>query len=76
MPLTKEMEDILAMSKCLKNGIKVEAVPQEQVRFGKCKIQVTKNGKARIGEHLYSQKNGELNEQIIKLYNHYAKQLK
>ncbi len=76
MPISKEMQDILDMSKCLKNGIKVEAVPQEQVRFGKCKIQVTRNGVTKLGDHLYSQKNGELNEQIIKLYNHYAKQLK
>ena len=49
MAITNELDDMLAMSKCLKKGIKIEAVPQEQGRYGKCKLQVTRNGETVLG---------------------------
>lgn len=67
---------MISMSKCINRGIKVEAVPQSSGRFPKCKIQVTRNGETKIGERLYNQKGGELNEQIELIYKHYASQLK
>ena len=69
------VNDMVSISRCLKAGIKVEAVPQQQGGVGKCKIQVTVDGKTKLGEQLYAQKGGELNDKIIALYNHYAKQL-
>jgi putative hemolysin len=81
MAITNELDDMLAMSKCLKKGIKIEAVPQEQGRYGKCKLQVTRNGDTVLGDRLYSQKKekgkqSELNEQILLMYRHYANQIK
>ncbi len=81
MAITNELDDMLAMSKCLKKGIKIEAVPQEQGRYGKCKLQVTRNGETVLGDRLYSQKKergkqSELNEQILLMYRHYANQIK
>ncbi len=81
MAITNDLENILAMALCLKRGIKIEAVPQEQGRYGKCKLQVTRNGETVLGDRLYSQKKekgkqSELNEQILLMYRHYAKQIK
>ena len=62
MAITNDLENILAMALCLKKGIKIEAVPQEQGRYGKCKLQVTRNGETVLGDRLYSQNAKQIKE--------------
>ena len=75
MAETNDIDQMIAIAKCMRNGIYVEPVAQSAGRYPKCKIQVTKADKVTLGKQTYDQKNGELNKKIVELYTHYAKQL-
>jgi hypothetical protein len=76
MAETNNIDQMIAIAKCMRSGIYVEPVAQSSGRYPKCKIQVTKADKVTLGQQTYDQRNGELNDKIIELYTHYAKQLK
>ena len=76
MAETNDIDQMIAIARCMRNGIYVEPVAQTTGKRPPCKIQVTKAGVTKMGEKTYRQDNGELNDKIIELYTHYAKQLK